>query len=135
MLAYTLGSSRTTISYLALDKWGAGPLSATIACCWHVRPEPLIGQLYTCCVQHAPTHSALLFRFSPAGTMQSRHYSLRIVPLVPCRNDTVTSFFEDQASWAHDKACGAVPALRTHPKLIMVGTSSVVLTVSYYYMR
>lgn len=51
------------------------------------------------------------------------------------KNDTVMTFVEDHVDWVHDKACSAVPVLRTHPKLVILGATGVALTASYYYLR
>mmetsp|Transcript_15009 Transcript_15009/g.26085 ORF Transcript_15009/g.26085 Transcript_15009/m.26085 type:complete len:518 (-) Transcript_15009:676-2229(-) len=51
------------------------------------------------------------------------------------KNDDVSCFVGDQATWVQGKACEAVPLLGTHPKLVALGTSAVGLAASLYYLR
>ncbi len=51
------------------------------------------------------------------------------------RVDAVSDFVGDQADWLYDKACHAVPALRTNPKLVTLGTTAVVAAATYYYIQ
>ncbi|KAJ9517043.1 hypothetical protein QJQ45_002560 [Haematococcus lacustris] len=51
------------------------------------------------------------------------------------KTEAVAQVVEEYSSWAHDKACGVCPPLRTHPKLVAAGATSLSLIAAYYYVR
>ncbi|KAJ9517147.1 hypothetical protein QJQ45_009092 [Haematococcus lacustris] len=51
------------------------------------------------------------------------------------KTEAVAQVVEEYSSWAHDKACGLCPPLRTHPKLVAAGATSLSLIAAYYYVR